>query len=45
VLEPLDVWVGTSRLEIRARQDRAVLALLLIAPGRRFSIRAIVAGL
>ena len=45
VLGPLEVWVGTSRLEIRGPQERAVLALLLTAPGRVFSIGEIVAGL
>ena len=36
--------LGTSRLEIRGRQERALLALLLTAPGRVFSIGEIVAG-
>ena len=45
VLGPLEVWLGTSRLEIGGRQERAVLALLLASPGRVVSVPGIVAGL
>ena len=45
VLGPLEVSVGASLLEVGGRQERALLALLLTAPGRVFSIPAIVAGL
>ncbi|NUU17360.1 AAA family ATPase [Cellulomonas humilata] len=45
VLGPLEVWVGASRLEVGGRQEQALLALLLTAPGRVFSVAAIAAGL
>ncbi|WP_456845655.1 nSTAND1 domain-containing NTPase [Cellulomonas sp. P5_C6] len=45
MLGPLEVWTGTNRLEVGGRQERALLALLLTAPGRVFSVPAITAGL
>jgi len=45
VLGPLEVWEGTSLLDVGGPQERALLALLLTAPSRVFSVPAIVAGL
>jgi DNA-binding SARP family transcriptional activator/WD40 repeat protein len=45
VLGPLEVREGTSLLDVPGRQERALLALLLTAPGRVFSVTAIVAGI
>lgn len=45
VLGPLEVRDGTRLLEVPGRRERALLALLLTAPGRVFSVSAIVAGL
>jgi DNA-binding SARP family transcriptional activator len=45
VLGPLEVWKGGSLLPVGGPQERALLALLLTAPGRVFSVPTIVAGL
>ena len=45
VLGPLEVRDGSGPLDVPGRQERALLALLLTAPGRVFSVSAIVAGL
>jgi DNA-binding SARP family transcriptional activator/WD40 repeat protein len=45
VLGPLEVREGGSLLDVPGRQERALLALLLTAPGRVFSVSAIVDGL
>jgi len=45
VLGPLEVREGTNLLEVPGRQERALLALLLTAPGRVFSVSAIVTGI
>jgi DNA-binding SARP family transcriptional activator/energy-coupling factor transporter ATP-binding protein EcfA2 len=41
----LEVRDGSRTLDVPGRQERALLALLLTAPGRVFSVFAIVAGL
>jgi DNA-binding SARP family transcriptional activator len=45
VLGPLEVREGSNVLDVPGRQERALLALLLTAPGRVFSVPAIVAGI
>jgi WD40 repeat protein/DNA-binding SARP family transcriptional activator len=45
VLGPLEVRDGTRVLDVPGRQERALLALLLTAPGRVFSVSAIVTGI
>jgi len=45
VLGPLEVRGATGRLDVPGRQERALLALLLTAPGRVLSVSAIVDGL
>ena len=45
VLGPLEIRDGSRRLDVPGRQERALLALLLTAPRRVFSVSAIVAGL
>ncbi len=45
VLGPLEVREGGSLLDVPGRQERALLALLLTAPRRVFSVSAIVDGL
>ena len=45
VLGPLEVRDGTNLLDVHGPQERALLALLLTAPGRVFSVRAIVTGM
>ncbi|CAN5649845.1 hypothetical protein BH24ACT13_BH24ACT13_11530 [soil metagenome] len=45
VLGPLEIRAGTSLLDVRGPQERALLALLLTEPGRVLSVPAIVAGL
>ena len=45
VLGPLEVRRGSSLLDVPGPQERALLALLLTAPGRVFSVSAIVAGM
>jgi DNA-binding SARP family transcriptional activator/WD40 repeat protein len=45
VLGPLEVRLGARLLEVSGPQERALLALLLTAPGRVFSVSAIVAGI
>jgi DNA-binding SARP family transcriptional activator len=44
VLGPLEVREDGALLHLPGRQERAVLALLLTAPGRVFSLAAIVGG-
>src|ERR671911_757958 len=45
VLGPLEVREGPSLLDVPGRQERALLALLLTAPGRVFAVSAIVTGI
>lgn len=45
VLGPLEVRRGEVLLDVRGPQERALLALLLTAPGRVFSVTEIVDGL
>ncbi|WP_421741590.1 BTAD domain-containing putative transcriptional regulator [Cellulomonas sp.] len=45
VLGPFEVWAGASRLDVGGPKERALLALLLTAPGRVLSVPTIVAGL
>lgn len=45
VLGPFEVWAGTNRLEVGGPKERALLALLLTAPGRVLSVPTIVTGL
>jgi DNA-binding SARP family transcriptional activator len=45
VLGPFEVREGVRRLDVSGRQEWALLALLLTAPGRVFSVSAIVAGI
>lgn len=45
VLGPLEIRDDGRLLDVRGRQERALLALLLSAPGRVFSVSAILAGL
>jgi len=45
VLGPLEVREGGRLLDLRGPQERALLALLLTAPGRVLSVSAIVAGM
>lgn len=45
VLGPLEVWQGARLIDLPGRKERALLALLLTAPGRVFSVPAIVEGI
>jgi DNA-binding SARP family transcriptional activator len=45
LLGPLDVRLANAPVRVRAPQERALLALLLTAPGRVFAVADIVAGL
>ncbi|HSK27114.1 MAG TPA: BTAD domain-containing putative transcriptional regulator, partial [Jiangellales bacterium] len=45
VLGPLEIWDHGARVDLPGGQERALLALLLTAPGRTFSVQAIVTAL
>lgn len=45
LLGPLEVWDDGGPIQLRGRQEHALLALLLTAPGRVFSVAAIVEAL
>jgi len=44
LLGPLDVRLADAPMQVRAPRERALLALLLTAPGRVFAVADIVAG-